>query len=96
VCSNTGTGEDSHSTAQIDGKNSDLGGEAGTENLGNSEGYPPSSQTPPLEHSKKPNGNNHSPPPAPTIPPPPLDDENGTLPPPYTNGNGRSIKDSPV
>lgn len=85
----TENGGDTHSTAHIDGKNSDLG-ESGAENMGGSnEGYP-SSQSPPLGSSKT-NGNN-APPPAPTIPPPPLDDD----PPVYTNGSGRPVKDSPV
>ncbi len=79
---------DTHSTAQIDGKNSDVG-DSGAENMGSGDGgY---SQTPPVGTKINGNGNN-APPPAPTIPPPPLDDD----PPVYTNGSGRPVKDSPV
>lgn len=106
LCIVTGHGEDSHSTAQIDGKNSDLGESVGNENpvSGDGGGYPPS-QTPPLGPPQSKQNGNMIPPPAPTIPPPPLDDENVTtpnnqLPPVYSysngNGNGRVHKDSPV
>ena len=91
-----GKGEDSHSTANIEGAPSDLG-ESGNENptnVGETGGYPPRSQTPPLHNAAKyPNGNPNVPPPAPTIPPPPMDDNEVIT---YTNGNGRSVKDSPV
>jgi len=58
-------GGDSHSTAHIEGATSE-NGDRGNENpVGDHEGYPPSSQTPPLA---KTNGNgNHAPPPAPTV-----------------------------
>ena len=88
-----GKGDDTHSQAQIDAKNTDSG-EGGNENPANvGESYP-ASQTPPLGYNNKPNGNSNNlitPPPAPSIPPPPLDDEQ-----PYTNGHSRRVKDSPV
>lgn len=104
----SGRGEDSHSTAHIDGKNSDLGESGGNENPASGDGgggypsqYPPS-QTPPLGLLQSKQNGNMIPPPAPSIPPPPLDDDLSAPsndPPPsytYSNGNGRAHKDSPV
>ncbi|CAG7834433.1 unnamed protein product [Allacma fusca] len=79
-------GEDSHSTAHIEGPPSDHGDRGNENPAGDHEGYPPVSQTPPLT---KTNGN-HAPPPAPTIPPP-NDDDNTMY--NYNIINGRSVKD---
>jgi len=88
-----GKGEDSHSTANIDGPQSDLGESGGNENPGgNLDGYPPATQTPPLL-PKYGNGNSNFPPPAPSIPPPPMDDDNDLV---YENGHGRLARDSEV